>query len=207
MGFPRQQCRGGLPFPFPEDVPDPGIKPMSPAWAGGFFTTESPGKPNEQILSCKYLLRCIPWVCVTWTWMRHSCSFGVLCLTKGSMSGPFLLSYWGKSFRLHHQTSGKRFRFPHKKTVSEFPCRWVQEPKRHWWKRSEEGNSRMLTWHHLKSCLAQTRAQRPLWLLACLIKYQGFFMMLKRKVNTEFNKTMLSDTHQMIGMKAQLWEA
>ena len=29
-------------------------------------------------------------------------------------------------------------------------------------------------------------------------------MMLKRKVNTEFNKTMLSDTHQMIGMKAQL---
>ena len=26
------------------DLPGPGIKPMSPALAGGFFTTESPGK-------------------------------------------------------------------------------------------------------------------------------------------------------------------
>ena len=25
---------GGLPFPSPEDLPDPGIKPMSPALAG-----------------------------------------------------------------------------------------------------------------------------------------------------------------------------
>jgi len=31
-----------LPFPFPEDLPDPGIEAtsfMSPALAGGFFTT------------------------------------------------------------------------------------------------------------------------------------------------------------------------
>jgi hypothetical protein len=60
MKFFRQEYQRGLPFPFPEDVPDPGIKPISPAWAGRFFTTESPGKPNEQILSCKYLLCCIP---------------------------------------------------------------------------------------------------------------------------------------------------
>ena len=31
--------------PSPEDLPDPGIKPMSPAPAGGFFTTDPPGKP------------------------------------------------------------------------------------------------------------------------------------------------------------------
>ena len=30
----------------PGDLPDPGIEPMSPALAGGFFTTEPPGKPN-----------------------------------------------------------------------------------------------------------------------------------------------------------------
>ena len=30
MGFPRQEYRSGLPFPFPEDLPDPGIKPTSP---------------------------------------------------------------------------------------------------------------------------------------------------------------------------------
>ena len=33
-----------MPFPPPGDLPDPGIEPMSPALAGGFFTTEPPGK-------------------------------------------------------------------------------------------------------------------------------------------------------------------
>ena len=27
MGFPRHEYRSGLPFPSPEDLPDPGIKP------------------------------------------------------------------------------------------------------------------------------------------------------------------------------------
>ena len=42
MEFYRQEYWGGLPFPTPGDLPDLGIKP---AWAGGFFTTESPRKP------------------------------------------------------------------------------------------------------------------------------------------------------------------
>ena len=45
MGFPRQDYWSGLPFPSPGDLPDPGVKLMSPALAGGFFTTEPPGKP------------------------------------------------------------------------------------------------------------------------------------------------------------------
>ena len=48
LGFSRQEYWSGLPFPSPGDLPDPGIEPaslMSPALAGGFFTTESPGKP------------------------------------------------------------------------------------------------------------------------------------------------------------------
>ena len=45
MGFPRQEHRNGLPFPSPGNLPDPGIEPVSPALAGGFFTTEPPGKP------------------------------------------------------------------------------------------------------------------------------------------------------------------
>ena len=32
------------------DFPRPGIEPMSPALAGGFFTTEPPGKPLKLIL-------------------------------------------------------------------------------------------------------------------------------------------------------------
>ena len=43
MGFPRQEYWGGLPLPSPEDLPDPGTEPMSPALAGGFFTTEPTG--------------------------------------------------------------------------------------------------------------------------------------------------------------------
>ena len=45
MEFSRQEYWSGLPFPSPGDLPKPGIKPASPALAGGFFTTESPGKP------------------------------------------------------------------------------------------------------------------------------------------------------------------
>ena len=31
MGFSRQECWSGLPFPSPGDLPDPGIEPVSPA--------------------------------------------------------------------------------------------------------------------------------------------------------------------------------
>ena len=43
MGFPRQEYWSGLPFPSPGDLPIPGVKPTSPALAGGFFSTEPPG--------------------------------------------------------------------------------------------------------------------------------------------------------------------
>ena len=49
MGFPRQEYWSGLPFPPPRGLPDPGFELMSlasPALAGGFFTTEPPGKPS-----------------------------------------------------------------------------------------------------------------------------------------------------------------
>ena len=43
MDLSRQEYWSGLPFPSPRDLPDPGIKPRSPALAGRFFTTEPPG--------------------------------------------------------------------------------------------------------------------------------------------------------------------
>ena len=43
MGFSRQEYWSGLPFPPPGDLP-----PASPALAGRFFTTESPGKPVKE---------------------------------------------------------------------------------------------------------------------------------------------------------------
>ena len=43
--FPRQEYWSGRPFPPPGDLPDPGIKLVSPALAGIFFTTEPQGSP------------------------------------------------------------------------------------------------------------------------------------------------------------------
>ena len=40
MGFAGQEYWSGLPFPFPGDLPGPGIEPASPALAGGFFIAE-----------------------------------------------------------------------------------------------------------------------------------------------------------------------
>ena len=55
MRFLKQENWGGLPFPSPGDLPDPGIKLVSPALGGGFFTTEPPGKPVTVLF--KYALQ------------------------------------------------------------------------------------------------------------------------------------------------------
>ena len=44
IGFPRQECWSGLPFPSPGDLPDSGIELTSPALTGRFSTTELPWK-------------------------------------------------------------------------------------------------------------------------------------------------------------------
>ena len=55
IGFPRQEYWSRFPFPPPGDLPNPGIKPMSPAspaLAGRFFTTEPLEDPmNDFALS------------------------------------------------------------------------------------------------------------------------------------------------------------
>ena len=43
--FPRQEYWSGLAFPFLGDLPNPGIKSISPALQAGFSLSETPGKP------------------------------------------------------------------------------------------------------------------------------------------------------------------
>ena len=43
MGFSRQECWSGLPFPSPRDLPNPGIEP-------GSLTLQTDSLPSEQIL-------------------------------------------------------------------------------------------------------------------------------------------------------------
>ena len=45
MEFFRQEYWSGLPFPFPGDLPDPGVKPGSPALQAEAFTSEPSGEP------------------------------------------------------------------------------------------------------------------------------------------------------------------
>ena len=47
-GIFQARILSGLPSPLPGDLPDPGIKHMSPAVAGGFFATEPPVKAYIQ---------------------------------------------------------------------------------------------------------------------------------------------------------------
>ena len=46
MEFSRQEFWSGLPFPSPEDLSNPGIKPRSPALWADSSLTEPPGKPS-----------------------------------------------------------------------------------------------------------------------------------------------------------------
>ena len=50
MGFSRQECWSGLPFPSPGDLPDPGIEPRSPALQADALPSEPPGKPTTYML-------------------------------------------------------------------------------------------------------------------------------------------------------------
>ena len=55
--FPRQEYWSGLPFPSPRDPSRSGIKSASPTLAGGFFTTELPGKPINHPNSFVFVLQ------------------------------------------------------------------------------------------------------------------------------------------------------
>ena len=71
-GFPWREYWSGLPFPSPGDLPDVGIKPMSTALAGKFFTIEPPGKKmvwfkcqseeQSSVCVCVCLCMCVKWV-------------------------------------------------------------------------------------------------------------------------------------------------
>ena len=52
MGFSRQEYWSGLPFPSPEDLPDRGMEPSSPAFEADALTSEPPEK-HEVKIECR----------------------------------------------------------------------------------------------------------------------------------------------------------
>ena len=55
MGFSRQESWNGLPFPSPGDLPDPGIKPRSPALQADALPSEPPGTKILTFVKIIYL--------------------------------------------------------------------------------------------------------------------------------------------------------
>ena len=60
----RQEYWNGLPFPFPGDLPNPGIKPRSPALQADSLPFEPSGEPHKSFLfiflliAIRYEFRC-----------------------------------------------------------------------------------------------------------------------------------------------------
>ena len=70
MGFPRQICWSGFPFPSPGDLPHPRNQTCFSCLAGVFFTTEPPGKP-KLIECCCLVIKSYPTLATPWTVARH----------------------------------------------------------------------------------------------------------------------------------------
>ena len=56
LGFSRQECWSGSPFPSPGDLPHPGIELGSPAWQADSLPSAPPGKtvPDLRLCVCIY---------------------------------------------------------------------------------------------------------------------------------------------------------
>ena len=58
-GLSRQEYWSGWPFPSPEDLPNPGIEPASPALQADSLLSEPPGKPWSQEMPHKCHMRSV----------------------------------------------------------------------------------------------------------------------------------------------------
>ena len=63
IGFSRQECWSGLPFPSPGDLPDPGIEPWFPTSQAEALPSEPPGKPDGICLLQNRLLGVFLHIC------------------------------------------------------------------------------------------------------------------------------------------------
>ena len=59
MEFSRQQHWSGLPLPSPGDLPNPGIKPRSPALWADTLLSEPPGNPGKDVSGNESLTHCV----------------------------------------------------------------------------------------------------------------------------------------------------
>ena len=108
MGFSRQECWSGLPFLSPGDLPNPGIKPGSPALQADTLPSEPPLLP-KYIAKTMYIIltKIAMWqiskiikkksmveLGLEWTWHLMPCYMTLEHLTLLISHFGFLI-YWG----------------------------------------------------------------------------------------------------------------
>jgi len=89
MGFFRQEYRSGLPFPSPGDLPDPGIKPGSPASQVHLLPSEPPRKPLRHGCPLQYSCLENPMDRGAWWTTVHGVTKSQIRLKRLSAHTPF----------------------------------------------------------------------------------------------------------------------
>ena len=110
MGFPRQECWSGWPFLSPGDLPNPGIKPRSPALQAGRFLTVWANKQAPAFLfekihpwkTLRYLVSSVPFlqdggfsqsqVLFVWFCFAETCTFSAQIFSQVHLCSEGLLS-------------------------------------------------------------------------------------------------------------------
>ena len=116
MGSSRQEYWSGLPFPSPEDLPNPGIEPRSPALWADALTSEPPGKPiyiyththMYFYIICTYTVY-IPHIApINWNTKYYEICYIILNVTNKILMQPFVtypLKYFIRHFRFLKDTN------------------------------------------------------------------------------------------------------
>ena len=109
MEFPRQEYWSGLPFPCPGDLPDPGIKPKSPALAGRFFFffywlshQGSPSMSNKNVKILIWSRDVKTQICTASAWLLSTIKFLIKTL---KLFG--LVSHVSSSICFYHTINGR----------------------------------------------------------------------------------------------------
>ena len=112
MGFSRQEYQSGLPFPSPGDLPDPGIKPRSPALEAGTLISEPPGTQKASLQTklvevMEFQLSCFKsWKMMLWKGCtQYASKFGKLSSGHRTGKGQFSFQSQKKEMPKNAQTT------------------------------------------------------------------------------------------------------
>ena len=98
MGFSRQKCWSGLPFPSPGALPDPGIEPRSPALQVDALPSEPRGTPKIKISLKKKKKKVM---------QQYASKFGKLSSVHRTGKGQFSFQSQRKAMPKNAQTTAQ----------------------------------------------------------------------------------------------------